>query len=340
MNDAQLQQLAAEIRDELVTTVSQTGGHLAPNLGVVELTLGIHRALDCPADRIIFDVGHQSYVHKLITGRRERFSTLRQYGGVCGFPKRSESPYDSFDTGHASDSLSVALGIALARDARGGDETVLAVIGDGSLTGGMAFEALNHIGHLGTRLVIVLNDNEMSISQNVGALASYLARVRLDPRYNKLRDGVETKLASTMIGRMFVGAGEAVKGSVKQLLVPGMLFEELGLKYVGPIDGHDVRTGPGGRRTRQDQRWTRHHPRGDPQGPGLRPRRGPAGRLPRNRAVHDIDRKDERFRRPDQLHGGVLPRARRRGRQGRAHRRHHGRDAFGHRAGRVRRDVP
>ncbi len=240
LDGAELAQLADEIRGELVSTVSQTGGHLAPNLGVVELTLGIHRALDCPADRIIFDVGHQSYVHKLITGRRERFSTLRQYGGVCGFPKRAESPYDAFDTGHASDSLSVALGIALARDARGGDETVLVVIGDGSLTGGMAFEALNHIGHLGTRMVIVLNDNEMSISQNVGALASYLARVRLDPRYTKLRDGVESKLARTNIGRMFVDAGEAVKGSFKQLLVPGMLFEELGLKYVGPIDGHDI----------------------------------------------------------------------------------------------------
>jgi 1-deoxy-D-xylulose-5-phosphate synthase len=232
--------LAAEIRDELINTVSATGGHLAPNLGAVELTLGIHRALNCPADRIIFDVGHQSYVHKLLTGRLERFGTLRQYGGLCGFPKRSESPYDAFDTGHASDSLSVALGMALARDARHGDETILAVIGDGSLTGGMAFEALNHIGHLGARLVIVLNDNEMSISENVGALASYLARVRLDPRYTRLRDGVESALATNPIGRVMVGAGEAVKESFKQLLVPGMLFEELGLKYVGPIDGHDV----------------------------------------------------------------------------------------------------
>ncbi len=236
----QLEQLAGEIRTELIQTVSATGGHLAPNLGAVELTLGIHRALDCPTDRVIFDVGHQSYVHKLLTGRRERFETLRQYGGVCGFPKRSESPYDAFDTGHASDSLSVALGMALARDARGGDETILAVIGDGSMTGGMAFEAMNHLGHLGTRLVIVLNDNEMSISENVGALASYLARVRLDRRYTRLRDGVESRLASTSIGRVMVGAGEAVKGSFKQLLVPGMLFEELGLKYVGPIDGHDV----------------------------------------------------------------------------------------------------
>jgi 1-deoxy-D-xylulose-5-phosphate synthase len=240
LSDAQLTLLAAEIRDELITTVSLTGGHLAPNLGAVELTLGIHRALDCPTDRIIFDVGHQSYVHKLLTGRLERFGTLRQYGGICGFPKRSESPYDAFDTGHASDSLSVALGMALARDGRGGDETVLALIGDGSMTGGMAFEALNHIGHLGARLVIVLNDNEMSISENVGALASYLARVRLDPRYTRLRDGVESALAMNPIGRVVVGAGEAMKESVKQLLVPGMLFEELGLKYVGPIDGHDI----------------------------------------------------------------------------------------------------
>ena len=240
LSSEQLARLAAEIREELVSTVSRTGGHLAPNLGVVELTLGIHRALECPTDRILFDVGHQSYVHKLLTGRRDRFSTLRQYGGVCGFPKRSESPFDSFDAGHASDSLSVALGMALARDARGTDEAIVAVIGDGSMTGGMAFEALNHVGHLGTRLVIVLNDNEMSISENVGALASYLARVRLDPRYQRLRDGVESRLSSIPLGKAMVDAGEAVKESVKQLLVPGMLFEELGLKYVGPIDGHDI----------------------------------------------------------------------------------------------------
>jgi 1-deoxy-D-xylulose-5-phosphate synthase len=240
LTDAQLAVLCEEIREELISSVSVTGGHLAPNLGAVELTLGIHRALDCPRDRIIFDVGHQSYVHKLITGRLDRFSTMRQYGGLCGFPKRSESPYDAFDTGHASDSLSVALGMTLARDARGTDETILALIGDGSMTGGMAFEALNHIGHLGARMVIILNDNEMSISENVGALASYLARVRLDPRYTKLRDGVENALATSAIGRAMVGAGEAFKESFKQLLVPGMLFEELGLKYVGPIDGHDI----------------------------------------------------------------------------------------------------
>jgi 1-deoxy-D-xylulose-5-phosphate synthase len=240
LDAGRLRRLSEEIREELVRTVSETGGHLAPNLGVVELTIGIHRALDCPRDRILWDVGHQSYVHKLLTGRRDEFKTLRQYGGVCGFPKRTESACDVFDSGHASDSLSIALGLAEARDRLGGTETVLAVIGDGSLTGGMAFEALNQIGHLGARLIIVLNDNEMSIAPNVGGLAHYLARVRLDPRYNRLRDDVESRLAKTRLGAAMVGAGEAVKESVKQLLVPGMLFEELGLKYVGPIDGHDI----------------------------------------------------------------------------------------------------
>ena len=241
LGPAQLAQLASEIRERLVSTVAATGGHLAPNLGVVELTLGLLRALDLPADRVIWDVGHQSYVHKLLTGRRERFSTLRQYGGVCGFPKRNESPYDTFDTGHASNSISVALGLAKARDARGGDENIVAVIGDGSLTGGMAFEALNHAGHLGAKLIVVLNDNEMSISENVGALASYLARVRLDPRYTRLRDGVEGAIAKVPgIGRGLVEAGEAAKESFKQLIVPGMFFEELGWTYVGPINGHDI----------------------------------------------------------------------------------------------------
>jgi 1-deoxy-D-xylulose-5-phosphate synthase len=241
LEPAEIEQLAGEIRELLVRTVAKTGGHLAPNLGVVELTIGLLRALETPTDRVIWDVGHQSYVYKLLTGRRERFDTLRQYGGVCGFPKRSESAYDTFDTGHASNSLSVALGLARARDAAGRDEHVVAVIGDGSLTGGMAFEALNHAGHLGTRMTVVLNDNEMSISENVGALASYLARVRLDPRYMRLRDDVEGAIAKVPgIGAGLVAAGEAAKESFKQLVVPGMLFEELGWKYVGPINGHDV----------------------------------------------------------------------------------------------------
>jgi 1-deoxy-D-xylulose-5-phosphate synthase len=242
LGDEELTQLSAEIRERLVSTVATTGGHLAPNLGVVELTIGLLRALDTPRDRVIWDVGHQSYVYKLLTGRRDRFSTLRQYGGVCGFPKRSESPYDVFDTGHASNSISVALGLAQAREARGTDEQIVAVIGDGSLTGGMAFEALNHAGHLGTPLMVILNDNEMSISENVGALASYLARVRLDPRYMRLRDDVEGAIAKVPgIGTGLVAAGEAAKESFKQLVVPGMFFEELGWKYVGPINGHDVR---------------------------------------------------------------------------------------------------
>lgn len=241
LDGKELIQLAAEVRELLVSTTAATGGHLAPNLGVVELTFGLLRALDTPKDRVIWDVGHQSYVYKLMTGRRERFATLRQYGGLCGFPKRNESPYDAFDTGHASNSISVALGMAQAREARGSDERVVAVIGDGSLTGGMAFEALNHAGHLGTPLIVLLNDNEMSISENVGALASYLARVRLDPRYMRLRADVEGAVSRVpRIGAGLVAAGEAAKESFKQLLVPGMFFEELGWKYVGPINGHDV----------------------------------------------------------------------------------------------------
>ena len=241
LDEGQLRTLAAEIRQTLIETVAKTGGHLAPNLGVVELTLGIHRALDCPDDKILWDVGHQSYVHKLVTGRRDRFETLRQYGGLCGFTKRGESPHDVADAGHASDSISQALGIALARDARGCDETVAVVIGDGSLTGGMSFEALNHLGHLGTRVLVILNDNEMSISPNVGALAAYLGRLRLDPRYTRLRDDVEAALAKIPgVGGAMVAAGEAAKESFKQLVVSGMLFEELGLTYIGPIDGHDV----------------------------------------------------------------------------------------------------
>ncbi len=241
LDDDQLVALAADIRRTLIETVSVTGGHLAPNLGVVELTLGLLRALDVPHDKVIFDVGHQSYVYKLLTGRLERFTTLRQYGGVCGFPKRSESQYDVFDTGHASNSISVALGMACARDDVGGDEQVVAVIGDGSMTGGMSFEGLNHAGHLGVDLTVILNDNEMSISENVGALASYLGRVRLDARYRRLRDDVESKVARIPgVGAAMVAAGEAAKQSFKQLVVPGMLFEELGWKYVGPINGHDV----------------------------------------------------------------------------------------------------
>ena len=237
---AQLDQLAAEIREQLVSTISVTGGHLAPNLGVVELVLGLYRALDMPEDIVSYDVGHQSYVHKILTGRCDRFDTLRCYEGISGFPKRDESPFDLFGSGHASDSISIALGYALARDARGGDETVVAFIGDGSMTGGMAFEALNHVGHLQSKMIIILNDNEMSIARNVGALSSYLGRMRLNKRYWGLREKVQHTLEPSPIGYRFVQAGKALRDSVKQLVVPGMLFEEFGVNYVGPIDGHDV----------------------------------------------------------------------------------------------------
>ncbi len=234
--------LAAEIREELITVVSETGGHLAPNLGVVELTLALHRSLESPKDRIVWDVGHQCYVHKLLTGRRERFASLRQHDGLAGFPKTAESVHDVFDTGHASTSLSFALGLAEARDRRGGDEHVVAVIGDGSLSGGMAYEALNQAGHLGTRLIMVLNDNEMSIASNVGAMASYLNRIRLDPLYVRIREEIEERIKKIpAIGERMVSVGESIKGAVKYLVGEGFIFEELGISYIGPVDGHDVR---------------------------------------------------------------------------------------------------
>ncbi|HEY3373867.1 MAG TPA: 1-deoxy-D-xylulose-5-phosphate synthase [Candidatus Aquicultor sp.] len=238
----ELAELAGELRNRLVETVAETGGHLASSLGVVELTLALHRLLDSPKDKIIWDVGHQAYTHKILTGRNEALSTLRQYGGLAGFPKKSESEHDFFDAGHASNSISVALGMAEARNIRGGDEHIVAVIGDGSLTGGIAYEALNQAGHLNTRLIVVLNDNEMSISPNVGAMSTYLAQVRLDPGHAKLRKEIEQRIKKLpAIGELVYDIGMHVKESVKALLVPGMLFEELGFTYMGPIDGHDIR---------------------------------------------------------------------------------------------------
>ncbi|MCL2654946.1 MAG: 1-deoxy-D-xylulose-5-phosphate synthase [Coriobacteriia bacterium] len=240
LNEAQLKELCAEIRAQLIATTSVTGGHLAPNLGVVELTVGMYRALDCPPDMVVFDVGHQAYVHKLLTGRRDDFDTLRTYGGISGFPKRSESPYDLYGSGHASDSLSIALGYALARDARGGDEAVVAVIGDGSMTGGMAWEALNQIGQCQTRLIIILNDNEMSISRNESAFEASLGWARMNPRYWETREKIQRKLSRPRVGRGLVRLGTRVKDSFKHLVVPGMIFEELGIVSVGPLDGHDL----------------------------------------------------------------------------------------------------
>ncbi|MDR2197525.1 MAG: 1-deoxy-D-xylulose-5-phosphate synthase [Coriobacteriales bacterium] len=237
----QLNALAVEIRRRLIEVTSKNGGHLASSLGAVEIILALHAVYNLPVDQLVFDVGHQSYAHKLLTGRDALFSTLRTYGGLAGFTRREESPYDTHDSGHASDSLSIALGLALARDLRKGNEQVVALIGDAALSGGMAFEALNQIGQEGTRLVIVLNDNEMSISRNVGALSLYLAKARMGKLYTTLRDTVEDRLGSTgRFGRLLVNAGEAAKGSVKKLVVPGTIFEDIGITYIGPLDGHNI----------------------------------------------------------------------------------------------------
>lgn len=240
LTNNQLIKLANELRQSIIKTVSENGGHLAPNLGVVELTLAIHKVFDTTEDKVIFDVGHQCYVHKLLTGRRKEFHTLRQHQGVSGFPRCSESIHDAFGTGHSSTSISAALGMAIANQLRGEKNSVVAVIGDGALTGGMAFEALNHAGHLGTNLIVILNDNEMSIGENVGGLSKYLTRIRTDPKYTKGKDELENLLKKLPIGKQVLKVAERMKDSFKYLVVPGMLFEELGFTYLGPIDGHNI----------------------------------------------------------------------------------------------------
>ncbi|SEO77894.1 1-deoxy-D-xylulose-5-phosphate synthase [Propionispora vibrioides] len=238
---AELTLLAGEIRSLIIETVARSGGHLAPNLGVVELTLALHKVFDSPQDKMIWDVGHQSYVHKILTGRGGALHELRQMGGISGFPKRSESEHDAFATGHASTSISAAVGMAVARDMSGQDNHVLAVIGDGSLTGGEAYEALNHAGHIGTKLIVVLNDNEMSIARNVGAMSGYLAKIRTAPGYAKVKQDLEHLLRRIpSIGDRMVQTAERLKDSVRHFFIPGMLFEELGFTYLGPIDGHDL----------------------------------------------------------------------------------------------------
>ena len=240
LSEQQLEQLAQEIRQFMISVIAKTGGHLAPNLGVVELTLALHRVFSTPTDKLVFDVGHQAYVHKIITGRREQFPTLRQYGGLSGFPKRSESEHDAFGTGHSSTSISAALGMAVARDLQGEDYDVVAVIGDGSMTGGMAFEGLNNAGDLHKRMIVVLNDNEMSISKNVGAMSEYLYQLRTGETYNKIKSDIEGWLKNMEFGTDVLKAIRRLKGSVKYLMVPSSIFEELGYTYLGPIDGHDL----------------------------------------------------------------------------------------------------
>ncbi|WP_431809166.1 1-deoxy-D-xylulose-5-phosphate synthase [Brevibacillus agri] len=240
-NSQQLHTLASEIRQFLVETLSKTGGHLAPNLGVVELTLALHYVFNSPKDKLIWDVGHQAYVHKMLTGRRDMFPTLRQYKGLCGFPKMKESPHDVWETGHSSTSLSAAMGMATARDLKKEKNHVVAIIGDGALTGGMALEALNHIGHERKNVIVVLNDNEMSIAPNVGALHNYLGKIRSTENYQWAKDEVEGLLKSIpAVGGKLASIAERFKDSMKYLLVSGVLFEELGFTYIGPIDGHNM----------------------------------------------------------------------------------------------------
>ena len=241
----ELEELCSEIRHELIHTVSENGGHLASNLGIVELTVALHRVYDTPRDKIVFDVGHQSYVHKLITGRYQQFRTLRQHGGISGFPKRGESVYDSFDTGHASTAISAALGLARARDFRKEDYRVIALVGDGAMTGGMCYEALNDAGNAGTQLTVILNDNEMSIAPNVGALSSYLTHLRISAGWQSAKKRVRHISGIPLIGRSLYRMIHGFKRVLKSVMMKNMdlgFFEALGFQYYGPIDGHDLKS--------------------------------------------------------------------------------------------------
>lgn len=242
MSIEELEDFSKELREFLVQKVSKTGGHLASSLGVVELTLSIYRVFDLKFDKLVWDVGHQAYVHKILTGRKDEFDTLRQFGGISGFPKRCESIYDCFETGHSSTSISAALGMARARDLKNEKFNVIAVIGDGALTGGMAFEALNDAGFRKTKMVIILNDNQMSIAKNVGGISKYLSSIRLDPKYNKFKVDLDALLHRIpSVGNGMVKSLEKIKTGIKQMFLPGMFFEEMGIKYLGPIDGHNIK---------------------------------------------------------------------------------------------------
>src|SRR5580700_6760449 len=235
----ELEQLAAEIREELITVLSNNGGHLGPNLGVVELSLALHYVFSTPQDSFLFDVSHQAYVHKLLTGRRERFNTIRTPGGLNGFMLRTESPHDCYGAGHAGTALSAALGMAVARDQTGGKEHIVAVAGDAAFTCGITYEALNNIAHHTRRLIVILNDNEWSIDRNVGAIATYLNKIVTSPQYDYLHDRAG-KLVEKVAGVTALRMARKAEEAAKSILLPSVIFEELGLKYFGPIDGHDI----------------------------------------------------------------------------------------------------
>ena len=240
LSEAQLPQICTELRDTIISTVSHTGGHLGASLGVVELTVALHRVFHTPEDKIVWDVGHQAYGHKLLTGRQDDFNTLRTRAGVSGFPKQAESEHDHFGVGHASTSISAAVGFAAARDARHEDHSVIAIIGDGALTGGLAYEGMNNAGQLNTDMIVVLNDNKMSISPNVGAISKYLTRITAGKHYNRLESDLWDLLGKVPHGSKAQILAGRIKESLKQLVVPNILFEELGFKYFGPLDGHDL----------------------------------------------------------------------------------------------------
>lgn len=238
----ELDDLCIQIRSKIIETVSKNGGHLASNLGDVELTLALHKALNCPKDKIVFDVGHQCYAHKLITGRYDAFDTLRQTNGICGFPRRDESEYDTFNTGHASNAISAALGMARARDLLGLDQHIAVVVGDGALTGGMAFEAMNDAGNIHTQLMIILNDNGMSISDNVGAMSNYLTHLRTSKGWLTLKKNIRFTLKKLSFGkdRMYNGL-KTFKNRIKSVFIRDKLFSALGIRYFGPIDGSNIK---------------------------------------------------------------------------------------------------
>lgn len=237
----ELTQLCQEVRDYTIEVVSSTGGHLSPTLGVVELSVALHKIFDSPDDKIIWDVGHQAYAHKILTGRREALKTIRQYGGISGFCKQVESEHDVYGAGHASTSISAGLGFAAARDLQGGNNHVISIIGDGALTGGLSFEGLNNLGSLRTKMMVILNDNEMSISRNVGAMSKYLSKITTNPLYNRVRDELWELTGKLPVGKTTIRTGmRKIEESLKNLLVPGVLFDEMGIRYFGPIDGNDL----------------------------------------------------------------------------------------------------